>query len=156
MKSLKILSLVMMLALALTGCKDNKDDGGNNGPSISGFDAIENEWKLVSVNGVPNDFHVYISFDSGTFFLFQQVYTLDFLYYDGTYSVANDKLSGTYKDGTAWKCDYSGGVSKDGKTLTLKSEEQNPVTFVYEACVIPEDVKEEATATRAIDVVPFL
>ena len=156
MKSLKIWSLAVVLLMAMVGCKPTPDSGDPGNEPTGGFEAIENEWKLVSVNGVPNDFHVYISFDSGTFFLFQQVYTLDFLYYDGTYSVANDKLSGTYKDGTAWKCDYSGGVSKDGKTLTLKSEEQNPVTFVYEACVIPEDVKEEATATRAINVVPFL
>lgn len=155
MKSLKILSLVMMLVLALTGCKDKNGNGGGN-VAVGGFDNIEQEWKLVSVNGVPNDFHVYISFNDGSFAMYQQVYTLDFLFYDGEYTVSGNTLSGNYFDGSDWKCNYTGGITKDGKTMTLKSAETNPVTFVYEACTIPEDVKAEATATRAIDVVPLL
>ncbi len=155
MKSLKILSLVMMLVLALTGCKDKNGNGDGN-VAVGGFDNIEQEWKLVSVNGVPNDFHVYISFHDGSFAMYQQVYTLDFLFYDGEYTVSGNTLSGNYFDGSDWKCNYTGGITEDGKTMTLKSAETNPVTFVYEACTIPEDVKAEATATRAIDVVPFL
>lgn len=155
MKSLKILSLVMMLVLALTGCKDKNGNGDGN-VAVGGFDNIEQEWKLVSVNGVPNDFHVYISFNDGSFAMYQQVYTLDFLFYDGEYTVSGNTLSGNYFDGSDWKCNYTGGITEDGKTMTLKSAETNPVTFVYEACTIPEDVKAEATATRAIDVVPFL
>lgn len=153
MKSLKILSLVAVLLMTLVGCKKN-----NEVPSASGsFDAIENEWKLVSVNGVANDFDVYISFDGGFFAMYQQVYTLDYKFYDGEYKVEGGKLTGEYFEAGAWKCAYTGGVSEDGKTLTLKSDEVNPVTCVYEACTIPEIVKEEALAdTRSMEVVPFL
>ena len=153
MKSLKIWSLVALLALAMTAC-DNK--GGNDEPKVGGLDNIEQGGKLVSVNGTPAEFNVYISFSSGMFAIYQQVYTLDYQFYDGEYTVSGNTLSGNYFDGSDWKCNYTGGITEDGKTMTLKSAETNPVTFVYEACTIPEDVKAEATATRAIDVVPFL
>ena len=43
------------------------------------------------------------------------------------------------------------------KFLSLKSKETTPVTYVYEACTIPDDVLEDALAgTRALYVVPFL
>jgi hypothetical protein len=153
MKSLKIWSLAVVLLLAMVGCKPNPGPG----PDVNGFDAIENEWKLVSVNGVANDFNVYISFSDGFFAMYQQVYTLNYKFYEGQYSVSGNKLTGEYFDAGAWKCAYTGGVSTDGKTLTLKSDEENPITCVYEACTIPEDVKNEAVnGTRAADVLPFL
>ena len=156
MKSLKIWSLVAVLLMTLAGC-NNKTGGGSDGPVVSGnFDAIENEWKLVSVNGVANEFNVYIRFDQGYFAMYQQVYTLDYKFYEGDYAVEGGKLSGEYYDAGAWKCSYTGGVSEDGKTLTLKSDEANPVTCVYEACVIPQNVQDEAIATRSLDVVPFM
>lgn len=152
MKSLKILSLVMLLALALTGCKNNKTPENK----VGGFDAIEKEWKLVSVNGVANDFTVYISFSDGTFAIYQQVYTLDYAFYDGEYSISGDTLSGSYFSGEDWKSDYKGGISEDGNTMTLKSKEDNPVTYVYEATEIPADIIEEATRAEVVEAVPFL
>ena len=66
-------------------------------------------------------------------------------------------LSGEYFEGGAWKSQYTGGVSADGKMLTLKSTDENPITCVYEACTIPEDVINEATTgTRSESVIPFL
>jgi hypothetical protein len=143
------------MLMALVGCdKPNDEDKPS---SVGNFDAIENEWKLVSVNGTPNEFNVYISFDQGTFAMYQQVYTLDYQFYDGEYKVEGGKLTGEYFEGGAWKCAYTGGVSEDGNTLTLKSDETNSITCVYEACTIPENIKEEALAgTRAVEVVPFL
>lgn len=157
MKSLKIWSVAVALLISLVGC-DIINPGGPDEPTNSGnFDAIENEWKLVSVNGEAAEFSVYISFDQGTFAMYQQVYTLDYKFYDGEYKVEGGKLTGEYFDGGAWKCAYTGGVSEDGNTLTLKSDEENPITCVYEACTIPESVREEALAgTRSVDVVPFL
>ena len=155
MKSLKIWSLVALIALAMTAC--NKKPGpGSEDPKLGGFDKIEQEWKLVSVDGVPADFNVYISFSSGMFALYQQVYSVDFKFYDGMYKVDGNTLSGSYFDGGDWKCDYTGGITEDGKTMTLKSKEDHPVTYVYESCIIPEIVKEEATQTRASEFIPFL
>ena len=128
-----------------------------NGPTVGGFENIEKEWKLVSVDGVANDFSVYIKFDNGTFAMYQQVYSWDYVLYDGEYSVDGGVLSGSYFDGGDWKTSYTGGVSEDGNTLTLKSKEENPITCVYEACTIPEQIKEEAlNSTRSTEVVPFL
>ena len=152
MKIFKMLSLAAVLLLSIA-C----DDKPGNGPSNTGsFEAIENEWKLVSVDGVAADFTVYIKFESGIFAMYQQVYSWDYVFYEGEYSVDGGVLSGTYFDGGSWKTSYTGGVSTDGNSLTLKSKETTPVTYVYEACTIPENVMAEATATRAIDVVPFL
>ena len=158
MKSLKIWSLAVALLMTLASCDKAVEDGtGSGGVGTGNFDAIENEWKLVSVNGTPNEFGVYISFDTGLFAMFQQVYTLDYKFYDGEYKIEGGKLTGEYTDGTAWKCAYTGGVSADGKTLTLTSDEENPITCVYEACEIPEIIRDEAFGdTRAVEVVPFL
>lgn len=153
MKIFKMLALAAVVLFA-AACGNNSNEP--NGPTVGTFDAIENEWKLVSVDGVANDFSVYIKFEGGLFALYQQVYTLNYQFYEGEYSVKSGVLSGTYFDGGEWKTSYTGGVSTDGKTLTLKSKETTPVTYIYEACTIPEEVTSEATGTRSVEVVPFL
>lgn len=154
MKSLKIWSLVALLALAMTSC--DKKGGDEDTPKVGGFDNIEQEWKLLSVNGVAAEFNVYIGFSSGLFAIYQQTYSIDYQLYQGQYSVSGNTLSGSYFEGGDWKCDYTGGITEDGKTMTLKSKEEHPVTYIYEACTIPDDVKEEAEGTRASEFVPFL
>ena len=155
MKSLKIWSLVALIALAMTACGKTPGPGGE--PQVGGFDKIEQEWKLVSVNGTNADFSVYMSFSSGMFAIYQQVYTIDYKFFEGEYEVSGNTLSGSYFDGGDWKCDYTGGITDDGKTMTLKSTDEHPMTFVYEACTIPQDIKDEALGTRAEEaVVPFL
>lgn len=151
MKIFKMLSLAAVLLLSVVACENR-----GSGNKVDSFENIENEWKLVSVNGVANDFSVYIKFEGGIFAMYQQVYTWDYLFFEGEYSIDGNVLSGTYFDGSNWKTSYKGGVSADGKTLTLTSQDANPITCIYEACTIPEDIIEEATATRAIEVVPFL
>ena len=154
---MKIFKMLAVAAVALFAVACGEKPGGQgDGPSVGSFDAIENEWKLVSVDGVANDFIVYISFTDGLFFLYQQIYSWDFVLYEGEYTVEGGVLNGTYFDGGNWKTAYTGGVSEDGKTLTLKSKETTPVTYIYEACSIPEEVLNEATGTRSVEVVPFL
>lgn len=151
MKIFKMLSLAAVMLLSVVACENKSNDN-----KVDSFENIENEWKLVSVNGVANDFSVYIKFEGGIFAMYQQVYTWDYLFFEGEYSIDGNVLNGTYFDGSNWKTSYKGGVSADGKTLTLTSQDANPITCIYEACTIPEDIIEEATATRAIEVVPFL
>lgn len=154
MKIFKMLA-VAAVALFAVACGEKQGSGSDN-PTVGGFDAIENEWKLVSVDGVANDFSVYISFTDGLFFLYQQIYSWDYVLYEGEYTIEGGVLNGTYFDGGEWKTAYTGGVSEDGKYLTLKSKEATPVTYVYEACTIPEDIVNEVSRTRAEEVVPFL
>ena len=67
------------MLLALVGCKN----GDKPTPSSNNFDGIENEWKLISVNGVENEFSVYIKFEAGNFAMYQQIYTFEYKFYDG-------------------------------------------------------------------------
>ena len=153
MKIFKMLAVAVAMFCAVA-CGEK--EGPSNTPTVGSFDAIENEWKLVSVDGVANDFSVYISFTDGLFFLYQQIYSWDYVLYEGEYTIDGGVLNGTYFDGGEWKTPYTGGVSEDGMYLTLKSKEETPVTYVYEACTIPEDIVNEVSRTRAEEVVPFL
>jgi hypothetical protein len=156
MKSLKIWSLAMILLMALVGCSKKGNNPGTTDP-VGSFEGIEKEWKLVSVDGVGADFNVYIKFEMGSFAMYQQIYTLEYKFFDGEYKVNGSTLSGSYFDGGEWKTSYTGGITNEGNTLTLKSKEENPITCVYEACTIPEQIKEEAlNSTRSTEVVPFL
>ena len=154
MKSLKIWSLAVVLLMAMVGCKPTPGPGPEDTGS---FDLLENEWKLVSVNGEANEFHVYLSFGQGNFAIFQQIYTLEYKFYDGTYTISGNKLTGEYYDAGAWKCGYTGGISEDGNTMTLISDDDQAMKCIYEACTIPEEVRNEATSgTRCAEVTPFL
>lgn len=158
MKIFKMFALAAVVLFTVACGKDNNNPGttGGNNTEIAGFDAIEKEWKLISVDGVANDFSVYISFTDGIFFLYQQVYSWDYVLYEGQYTIDGGVLNGTYVDGSSWKTPYTGGVSEDGQYLILKSKEATPVTYMYEACTIPDEVFDEATGTRAEEIVPFL
>jgi hypothetical protein len=149
MKSLKIFSLVMLLALALVGCEEK------NGPTGGKKGELTGEWKLTTWNDAAPEFHVYIAFnDDNTFEMYQQVWSFDYELYTGTYTINGDIVTGVYADGSNWLCGYK--FVKSGDTLTMYSQEDTSVTSVYEKCTIPEEIKAEATATRSIEVVPFL
>ena len=156
MKIFKVWSIAVVLLMAMVACEKPNNGGPNNGDNGPVLTGIDGEWKLVSVNGVEPEFTVYLFFESGLFNMYQQIYTLDYLYYEGDYTIKGDTLSGVYIEGDKWKCDYKGSVSEDGNTLTLVSKESNPIICVYEACEIPLDVIQEALATRSMEAVPFL
>ena len=87
MKSLKIWSLAMILLMALVGCSKKGNNPGTTDP-VGSFEGIEKEWKLVSVDGVGADFNVYIKFEMGSFAMYQQIYTLEYKFFDGDSSSA--------------------------------------------------------------------
>jgi hypothetical protein len=146
MKSLKILSLAMVMLLALVGCESNK---GNKGSNVAG------EWQLVQWNEATPEFNVYIDFNAdGTFEMYQQVWSFDYELYTGKYVITGDVMTGTYADGSNWACGYKVNVV-DGQ-LTMYSQEDQSIASLYEKCTIPEEIKAEASATRSMEVVPFL
>ena len=161
MKMFKIYALALSLLVLMVSCgKDKPDDNGgnNNQPSKteSNLDMIEKEWKLVLVNDVEPEFTVYMAFEAGLVTIYQQVYSLNYVCYEGDYSIDGDELSGCYLDGSLWKSSYIGSISDDGMTLTLLSKETNPMTCVYEECVIPQIVIDEATTRANCDIVYHL
>ena len=146
MKSFKIFSLAMLMLLALTGCGEKE---GGKGVKVAG------EWQLVQWNDATPEFKVYIDFNAdGTFEMYQQVWSFDYELYTGKYVITGDVMTGTYADGSNWACGYKVNVV-DGQ-LTMYSQEDQSVTSLYEKCTIPEEIKTEATTTRAMEVVPFL
>ena len=146
MKSFKIFSLAMLMLLALIGCGEKE---GGKGVKVAG------EWQLVQWNDATPEFKVYIDFNAdGTFEMYQQVWSFDYELYTGKYVVTGDVMTGTYADGSNWACGYKVNVV-DGQ-LTMYSQEDQSVTSLYEKCTIPEEIKAEASTTRAMEVVPFL
>lgn len=136
----------MLMLLALTGCGEKE---GGKGVKVAG------EWQLVQWNDVTPEFKVYIDFNAdGTFEMYQQVWSFDYELYTGKYVVTGDVMTGTYADGSNWACGYKVNVV-DGQ-LTMYSQEDQSVTSLYEKCTIPEEIKAEASTTRAMEVVPFL
>lgn len=146
-----------MLVMAVSACGEKEPQ--HNGPVGGGGDiaAIVNEWVISSYNDAAPEFVVYIDFnEDGTFAMYQQVYSLNYVCYTGSYNVSGDILTGTYADGSNWASAYKVSVSTDGKTLMMSSQEDVSLVSVYSQTVIPEDVKLEASETRALEVVPFL
>lgn len=147
MRFLKILSLVALSLVLMTACK-NKNNKGDK-------DAVVGEWHLISWNEETPEFDVYISFaEDGSFAIYQQVWSLDYELFDGTYSIDGDTLKGSYSDGSKWATDYK--FAKSNKTLTLITTGGVEIKSVYESCTIPEEIISEATTTRSSEVVPFL
>ncbi len=136
----------MVMLLALVGCESNK---GNKGLNVAG------EWQLVQWNEATPEFNVYIDFNAdGTFEMYQQVWSFDYELYTGKYTINGDVMTGTYADGSNWACGYKVSVV-DGQ-LTMYSQEDQSIASLYEKCTIPEEIKAEASATRSMEVVPFL
>lgn len=142
MKNFKIWSFVVLVLIAMTACENG---GGKKDNS-----KIVGEWRIESWDNMEPSFDVYIAFnEDGTFDIYQQVYSLNYEYYGGSYALAGDVLSGEYADGTAWATTYTVSVSEDRSQLTMTSQESVGVTSVYFKESIPEEIKEEAAQTRA-------
>ena len=140
------MSLVVLSLVLMTACKNKDNNRGDN-------DGVVGEWVLVSWNEETPEFNVYISFAAdGSFAIYQQVWSLDYELFTGTFTVSGDSLKGTYADGTKWASEYK--FVKSDNTLTLVDSAE--VTSVYEKCTIPEEIIAEATTTRSEEVVPFL
>ncbi len=153
MKNLKIWSLMALVLVAMSSC-----DGSESKQPMAGIEKIYNEWKLVTWGGVDAPFTVYIDFnEDGSYELFQQIYDLSFVKFSGKYNISGDIITGTYADGSNWKSGYKVGISGDGSTLTMYSQEDVSIEGVYQTTIIPEDVKAEGNGTRvAADVEPML
>lgn len=147
MKNFKILAVALLSLMVLCGCEPN-----NNGNKQTS--AVVGEWHIESWDNAAPAFDVYLTFaEDGTFTIYQQIYTLNYEYYEGIYTYNPDtSLSGVYADGTPWECTYKVSVSEDGSQLTLESVETVAITSVYFKEAVPEEIKAEATATRAANV----
>lgn len=146
----KFFAIFAVIALALVGCEKTTDQtqGGGDGS------AIEGQWHITEWNGEAPEFEVYIKFEGGAFEIYQQVWSLYYELFKGSYKISGDIVTGTYEDGSNWASGYKFAV--ENGVLTLHSQEDQSVTSVYEKCEIPEEIISEATTTRSLEVVPLL
>ena len=145
----KFLAIFAVAILALVGCNKEKQNGPSGGAS-----AINGQWHIVEWNSETPEFDVYVDFYNGTFIIYQQVYSLFYEKFEGSYNVSGDIITGSYTNGSNWACGYKFEVS--GDQLTLYSQEYISVTSVYEKCEIPQAIIDEAASTRASEATPFL
>lgn len=146
----KFFAIFAVALLALVGCNDKKNDN----PTPGGSSDIDGQWHLVEWNGETPEFEVYVDFSNSQFSIYQQVYSLYYERFDGTYNVNGNIVTGTYTNGSKWACGYKYEVSAN--QLTMYSQEDISITSVYEKCEIPQAVIDEAAATRASEATPFL
>ena len=102
----KFFAIFAVALLALVGC-DKPNNGGDDNPNNGGggiSSDIEGQWHIVDWNGETPVFDVYVEFESGNFNIYQQVYSLYYEHFEGTYSINNDVITGSYADGKPWAC----------------------------------------------------
>ena len=82
--------MMLLLAATLVGCdKDKTPDGGNSVNS-----KVVGEWMLTEWNGEATEFNVYLDFNSdATFAIYQQVWTLDYELFEGTFKTSGEILT---------------------------------------------------------------
>lgn len=155
MKIFRILAVVAMMAVAVVGCNKDKNGQGGGGNSVDvSLEQVAKQWKLYSVGDVEAEFVVYLDLKSDmSFELYQQMYTLDYEGYIGTYSLDGNVLSGSYITGQNWKSDYR-IVGLSDTELKLESIEENSITMVYRTATIPDDIT--TTRSRTEGAVPFM
>lgn len=156
----KFFAILAIALVAFAACSPK--ESGVKGP----LSVVNGQWHLVEWNGETPEFDVYIKFENGNFDIYQQVYSLFYENYNGTYSIIDSTLSGVYTSGSKWACNYNFIIEKreftnDDKTyeanaLVLNSNEKSSIESVYEECVIPQSVIDEASETRACEFTPFL
>lgn len=143
----KYFAIFAVVLLAMVGC-NNKNNGTSNASDIDG------QWHIIEWNNETPEFDVYIEFKAGKFNIYQQVYSVFFEKFEGSYNVSNGVVTGTYADGSNWACGYKFEVA--GSELTLKSQEDTSIVSVYKKCTIPQSVIDEAAKTRASESKPLL
>lgn len=130
-----ICALAAMLSFSSCGNKpvDKKDMLPGNWELV-GMTAAS---KSVTTGGV--EISVYITFGAdGSFALYQKLGDGRFRYFEGSWSVSNDKLSGVYSDGTAWGTTYDFEVSESSLVLT---DSKGGDSYTYSKCEqLPADI----------------
>ncbi|HIR82998.1 MAG TPA: lipocalin family protein [Candidatus Cryptobacteroides pullicola] len=135
-----IITLIVTAALIVgaAGCNKNKPD--NIGTEMVGqWELTGAEFATRSITVGDEVLTVYIDFqEGGTFRLYQQLGEGRFAYFNGTWAVAGDVVSGRYSDNTPWASEYR--VSVDGDTLTMTAESGAADVYVYSRCSIPSGI----------------
>lgn len=148
-----IISAIVM-AVAASSCEKSGDDNTPESLDVAG------QWHLVSSGDLPMEsVDVYVSFDNGSFFLYQKIGEGRYRRYAGTYIVSGSLLSGSYSDGTSWGSDYDIALDPEGELLTMTARNGSGEVSTYERKAVPEEVLDNTLTVKSSagpSPVPFL
>lgn len=145
----------IFLAMVFSCDEAAPETPGTDVPEIPGEELpeINGEWMLVSFGeSEPGDINVYVSFDNGTFELYQNLGSGKYYLYTGNYTLDNTVLRGQYRDGTSWGSDYDVDVESDSLVLTARNGSGE--VSVYTRKDIPEEVTGSATMKSSMKEAP--
>ncbi len=138
MKRIEFLWIVLVALFATTGCGSSSDDDPEPAPAAF---SVAGEWRLVSWSTLSTA-DIYASFDqTGTFELYQRLYTPEYRYLHGTYTYVNSVLNGVYSDAVAWGSGYRVSFNADGSQMTLTAERDTADVSVFARATIPDEVR---------------
>lgn len=126
----KLLYMLAALTLILaTGC--TKED-----KKVDYKSAIVGQWHCAPAD---MDADIYVEFEKeGDFALYQQLGEGRYRKYTGSWTNAENILSGTYTDGTPWGSSYQMAFNGDTMTLTAQNGSNEVMTYVKQS--IPDEV----------------
>ena len=139
MKRLYMIAALALLCLVTAGCPSKP---------IEEILDVTGEWQLsqittkATIGGQTVD--VYIGFkEEGSFEMYQMLGTGRYRKFEGTWSLVDKVLSGSYTGGGTWASSYNVEMDESRTTLTLTSTDGSE-TDVYRKQAIPADVKDNA------------
>ncbi len=132
---------VVLIVCMLWSCNTDPEEGNTPKPSFN-MSLLQKEWQLETWQGNKSELEVYIEFKAdNTFTIFQQIETIRFLVYNGTYRVDGATISGKYNDGQSWGDEYTLTFEQNRGTMLMTSQYESSQ---YVECEIPTSVKESA------------
>lgn len=161
MKLTKI--FIAFVALFALACEPNYHGGGSNNGTVKweNSGSIVGEWGLTTFNNSTEAKpRIYMIFnEDNTFELYQQLYSVVWVRYNGTFTLEGTTLSGVYADGTPWGGNYVVAYSQSPKKIRLTRESDNKDVSIYDATEVPTDILDEARdpeAVRSVTIERFL
>lgn len=133
---------IALLCVLFAGCKKEhaKDETLNITGSWHLTDLLQTDTRSVTIGQETID--VYIDFATdNTFRLYQMVGAGNYRRYSGTWTLADNKLSGIYDDKTPWGSEYNIELNSASTELTLTSAGEQ---YVYTKTEIPDEVLSSA------------
>lgn len=152
MKNIKSLLIGLAAVCLLAGCgessgEDNPQPGG--GADI-GDGAVIGQWHMVSWSTLT-EADIYISFTgTGTFDLYQRLYTPGYVHLNGQYALKDRTLSGIYGDNIPWGSSYAVTLNSDKTRLTLTSAVNGDDVSVFVKAAIPDEIRNGVLSPSAL------
>ena len=152
MKRLTIISLVLAATLLFASC--GKVESSGTQQPVGSCEQVAGDWHLTATgDGNATDFDIYLRLTAeGKFEMYQQLQTMRYTKYAGTFAVAGGTMTGAYDDGKQWRSSYTATLNAGRNVLTLTSRSAAENVSVFERTTIPDDVfnRIETESSRAV------